>query len=173
MAETAPVRFIWCKPEVLGRLEQLTGHARVHAQRAGARARMFSLQLACLFVCAAAAAGCCRACCVLLCFASCDPHPLSCSSCQTNRRVLARQPCAASWRKQRSVPWCWQCAVWASQRNASVACNCLYQLLGASTPSSQRHYSPSCCRISPSRKPVAFARCGLGAHMAWMGRSCV
>ena len=52
MAETAPVRFIWCKPEVLGRLEQLTAHARVHAQRAGARARMFSLQLACLFVCA-------------------------------------------------------------------------------------------------------------------------
>ena len=52
MAETAPVRFIWCKPEVLGRLEQLTAHTRVRAQRAGARARMFSLQLACLFVCA-------------------------------------------------------------------------------------------------------------------------
>ena len=47
-----PVRFIWRKPEVLRRLEQVTAHARVHAQRAGARARMFSLQLACLFVCA-------------------------------------------------------------------------------------------------------------------------
>ena len=74
MAETAPVRFIWCKPEVLGRLEQLTAHARVDAQRAGARARMFCLQLACLFVCAAAAAGCCRFCYVLFWFVSCEPQ---------------------------------------------------------------------------------------------------
>ena len=32
MAETAPVRFSWCEPEVLGMLEQLAAHARAHAR---------------------------------------------------------------------------------------------------------------------------------------------